>query len=45
MSDTQALEIYAEMETMFGDSLPNLDFHPIQFAYYYKLYKLIKRNV
>jgi hypothetical protein len=44
MTTAEAERIYKEMEEMFGDKLPNLLHHPKQFAYYYKLYKLEKRN-
>jgi hypothetical protein len=45
MTDEQALALYAAMEAEFGDMLPNFEHHPIQFAYYVKLFKLINRNV
>lgn len=45
MTDEQALVLYAAMEAEFGDNLPNFEHHPIQFAYYVKLFKLIQKNV
>lgn len=45
MTDEQALALYAAMEEEFGDMLPNIDHHPIQFSYYIKLFKLIQKNV
>jgi hypothetical protein len=41
MTDQQALELYEAIETEFGE-LPDFEHYPIQFAYYYKLFKLIK---
>jgi len=41
MTDQQALELYSAMEAEFGE-LPDFEHYPIQFAYYYKLFKLIK---
>jgi hypothetical protein len=41
MTDDQALALYAAMETEFG-VLPDFEHYPMQFAYYYKLFKLIK---
>jgi hypothetical protein len=41
MTDEQALVLYAAMEEEFG-VLPDFEHHPIQFAYYVKLFKLIK---
>jgi len=42
MNDEQALILYTAMEEEFGDMLPNFEHHPIQFAYYVKLFKLIQ---
>jgi len=42
MTDEQVLTLYAAMEAEFGDKLPDFEHHPIQFAYYYRLYKFIK---
>jgi hypothetical protein len=36
------MQKYKEMEEMFGESLPNPEHHPIQFAYYVKLYNYQK---
>jgi hypothetical protein len=44
MTNDEILKIYNEMVVMFGDSLPNFEHHPRQFAYYVKLYYLIKKN-
>lgn len=44
MTDEQALALYAAMEAEFGD-LPNFEHYPQQFIYYYKLFRLIQRNV
>lgn len=41
MTNEQALILYVAMEKEFGE-LPNFEHHPIQFAYYFKLYKLIQ---
>ena len=41
MTNEQALELYTAMETEFG-ALPDFEHYPIQFQYYYKLFKLIK---
>jgi hypothetical protein len=41
MTDQQVLELYKAMEEEFGE-LPNFEHHPLQFAYYYRLYKFIK---
>ena len=41
MTDEQALVLYAAIEAEFG-VLPNFEHYPIQFQYYYKLFKLIK---
>jgi hypothetical protein len=41
MTDERALILYVAMEEEFGDMLPNFEHHPIQFAYYVKLFKLI----
>jgi hypothetical protein len=43
MTDEQALILYVAMEEEFGDMLPNFEHHPIQFAYYVKLFKLINQ--
>jgi len=43
MTDEQALTLYVAMEAEFGDKLPDFEHHPIQFAYYVKLFKLIKQ--
>jgi hypothetical protein len=42
MTDEQAMILYVAMEEEFGDMLPNFEHHPIQFAYYVKLFKLIQ---
>ena len=44
MTDEQAIKLYEDMSRQFGDMLPNFEHHPIQFVYYYKLYKLIQKN-
>jgi hypothetical protein len=44
MTEEQALALYAAMEAEFGDKLPNFEHHPIQFAYYIRLFKLIQKN-
>jgi len=44
MTDEQARALYAAMELEFGDNLPNFEHHPIQFAYYIRLFKLIQKN-
>ncbi len=44
MTDEQALALYAAMEAEFGE-LPNFEHYPKQFIYYYKLYRLIQKNV
>ena len=44
MTDEQALELYSAMEAEFGE-LPNFEHYPKQFLFYYKLYRLIQRNV
>jgi hypothetical protein len=44
MTDDQAIKLYNDMLKEFGDALPNFEHHPIQFAYYYKLFKLIQKN-
>lgn len=41
MTNEQALALYAAMEAEFGE-LPDFEHYPIQFQYYYKLFKLIK---
>jgi hypothetical protein len=33
------IQKYKEMEEMFGESLPDFEHYPIQFAYYVKLYE------
>jgi hypothetical protein len=43
MTDEQVLTLYVAMEVEFGDKLPDFEHHPIQFAYYVKLFKLIKQ--
>jgi hypothetical protein len=43
MTNEQALALYSAMEEEFGN-LPNFEHHPIQFAYYYKLFRLIQKN-
>ena len=43
MTDEQALALYSAMEAEFGE-LPNFEHHPIQFAYYFRLFKLIQKN-
>lgn len=44
MTDTEALEIYNSMVLEFGDKLPDPEHYPIQFKYYYRLFKWIKQN-
>jgi hypothetical protein len=41
MTDEQVLALYVAMEAEFGE-LPNFEHYPRQFAYYIKLFKLIK---
>lgn len=41
MTNEQALALYTAMESEFG-VLPDFEHYPIQFQYYYKLFKLIK---
>jgi hypothetical protein len=41
MTDEEALAIYKAMEEEFSQ-LPNFEHHPLQFAYYYRLFKFIK---
>lgn len=44
MTDQQALALYQAMEAEFGE-LPNFEHYPRQFIYYYKLFRLIQKNV
>jgi hypothetical protein len=44
MTDEQALALYKAMEEEFGE-LPDFEHYPRQFIYYYKLYRLIQKNV
>lgn len=44
MTDQQALALYQAMEAEFGE-LPNFEHYPKQFLFYYKLYRLIQKNV
>ena len=44
MTNEQALALYAAMEEEFGE-LPNFEHYPKQFIYYYKLFRLIQKNV
>jgi len=44
VTDVEALEIYSSMVEHFGDKLPDPEHHPIQFKYYYRLFKWIKQN-
>jgi hypothetical protein len=44
MTDAKALEVYNSMVLEFGEHLPDLEHHPIQFQYYYRLFKWIKQN-
>lgn len=44
MTDSEALEVYNSMVVEFGDRLPDLEHYPIQFQYYYRLFKWIKQN-
>jgi hypothetical protein len=44
MTDTEVLEVYSSMVEQFGDKLPDPEHHPIQFKYYYRLFKWIKQN-
>ena len=39
MTDEEALEIYNSMVLEYGDRLPDFEHYPIQFKYYYKLFK------
>jgi hypothetical protein len=44
MNDSEVLEIYNSMVEQYGDRLPDLEHYPIQFKYYYKLFKWTKQN-
>lgn len=44
MTPEQVLAYYDELVKEFGDNLPDFEHHPIQFAYYVRLYKLIKEK-
>ena len=44
MTDEEIMELFTEMQKMFGDDLPNPEQEPIQFAYYIKLYKFYKER-
>jgi hypothetical protein len=44
MTEQEILDLYKAMELEFGE-LPNFEHYPRQFAYYYKLYKLVQQNV
>ena len=44
MTDEEVMELFTEMQKMFGDDLPNPEQEPIQFAYYIKLYKSYKER-
>jgi hypothetical protein len=44
MTDAEVLEVYSSMVEHFGDKLPDPEYHPIQFKYYYRLFKWIKQN-
>ena len=43
MTDQQIIDMYNEMEKMFG-TLPNPEHEPIRFAYYVKLYRFCKER-
>ena len=43
MTDEEALEIYNSMVLEYGDRLPDFEHYPIQFKYYYKLFKMNPR--
>jgi hypothetical protein len=44
MTDEEALEIYNSMVLEYGDKLPDFEHYPIQFKYYYKLFKWTKKQ-
>lgn len=42
MTDQEVLDFYNELVEHYGDSLPNFEHEPRQFAYCVKLYKYLK---
>lgn len=44
MTDEEVLEIYNSMVLEYGDKLPCSEQHPIQFKYYYKLFKWTQKQ-
>ena len=44
VSDEEIVKAYEEMVEMWGDNLPNFEHHPIQFAYYVRMYKFLKER-
>jgi hypothetical protein len=43
MTDQEALDMYKDMERIYGNALPDPEHSPILFAYYVKLYKFYHR--
>jgi hypothetical protein len=44
VTDEEVLKMYEEMVEYYGEKLPNPEHHPIQFAYYVKLWKYYKER-
>jgi hypothetical protein len=43
MTEEQILNVYQELVRIYGDTLPNFEHEPIQFAYLLKLHLYTKR--
>ena len=42
MTDAEALSLYEELKSYWGDKLPDPEVYPKQFNYYLKLYRYYK---
>ena len=39
MTDEEAIQLYDELKSYWGDKLPDPEVYPKQFTYYFKLYR------
>lgn len=44
MNDTEVLDLYNEMVTLYGDRLPDPEHEPRQFHYFVKLFLYYRRQ-
>jgi hypothetical protein len=45
MTDEEAIQLYDELKSYWGDKLPDPEVYPKQFTYYFKLYRYKKAGI